>query len=171
MHSIRPLNPLCNRTGAAAWQGKARLLAYLSRSRPSPCQGERPSRCGAGAGPAKIAPAGAGAISENNAPSGKTESGLHRTPGSVRIAAGRTPHRLRPTIDIDLVDIVAAVDRTAAIGLLRDHLAVAPIVGIAPAHRTPGLPAFPGIVFGLLGKLAIARVERATDLIADNAAD
>src|SRR5262245_10559827 len=69
------------------------------------------------------------------------------------------------------MNIVAAVERAAAVGLLRDHLAVAPIVGIAPAHRTPGLPAFPGIVFGLLGQLTITRVERAADLVADNAAD
>src|SRR5262245_13794844 len=69
------------------------------------------------------------------------------------------------------MDIVAAVERAAAIGLLGDHLAVAPIVGLAPAYRSPGLPAFPGIVFGWLGQLAIARIERAADFVANNAAD
>src|SRR5262249_15666597 len=46
-----------------------------------------------------------------------------------------------------------------------------PIIRIAPTHRPARRASLPGIHFGLLGQLAIALIERAADLIANDAAD
>src|SRR4029453_1179756 len=73
--------------------------------------------------------------------------------------------------DVCLVGVVAAMEGAAPVGFLGDDLAVTPIVGVLPAYRAARLPAFPSVVLGLLSELAIARIERPADLVADDAAD
>src|SRR5581483_2659718 len=92
-------------------------------------------------------------------------------PGAVGIAAGSAAHGLRSTVDVHAVGEVAATGGAAVVEVLDNHLAVAPVARIAPAHWLARGPALPGVVLGLARELAITRIERAADLVADDAAD
>src|SRR5262249_3665773 len=69
------------------------------------------------------------------------------------------------------VNEVAATRAATIVIAFGDDLAVAAVVGIAPAHRPSGRAALPGIVFGLAGQLAVARVKVLADGVADDATD
>src|SRR5581483_10147040 len=92
-------------------------------------------------------------------------------PGAVGIAAGSAAHGLRSTVDVDAMNEIAAAGGPAIVEVLDNHLAVAPVARIAPAHWLARGPALPGIELGLARELAITRIERAADLVADDAAD
>src|SRR5262245_61744945 len=104
-------------------------------------------------------------------PEGLTPPSANLGPGAVGVAAGGAAHGPRPAVDVDPVHEVAAVHGAALVRGFRDHLAIAAVVGIAPVHRFAGVPSLPGLVLGLPSKLAIALIERAADLVADDAAD
>src|SRR5262245_14394937 len=95
----------------------------------------------------------------------------HLGPGAVGVAAGGATHGLRTSVDVDAMHEVAATRAAPLVVVLGDHLAVAAVVRIAPADRTARRPTLPGVELGLAGELAVAHVERAADLVADNAAD
>src|SRR6516225_3443710 len=93
------------------------------------------------------------------------------TPGSVWIPACRAAHLLRAAVDPHPMYEVATAHTATVIVVLGDDLAVAAVVGIAPAHRPARGAALPGIHLGLLGELPVAHIELATNLVADDAAD
>src|SRR5262245_34651089 len=87
-------------------------------------------------------------------------------PGAVGITAGGAAHLAPAALDPDQVHEVAAARAAALVVGLGDDLAVAAVVGVAPAHGTAGRAALPGVVLGLPGKLAVARIEIAADRVA-----
>src|SRR5437016_11958737 len=92
-------------------------------------------------------------------------------PGAVGVAAGGAAHGLRTAVDPNTMHEVAALRTAAVVIVLDDDLAVTAVVRIAPAHRLARRPAIPGVELGLAGELAVTLIERATDLVADDAAD
>src|SRR5437773_3175660 len=79
-------------------------------------------------------------------------------PGAVGIAAGGAAHGLLATVDVDAMQEVAAARAAAIVVVVGDDLAVASVIGVAPAHRLPRGPALPGVELGLSGKLAVALI-------------
>ncbi|CAN1725123.1 protein of unknown function [Hyphomicrobium sp. 1Nfss2.1] len=92
-------------------------------------------------------------------------------PGAVAVAAGGAAHGAWATVDIDGVGVVAAVELGTLIGAPGGDIAIAAVVGVAPAAWTVGLAFLQSRVFGLFGEAAILLVHRAANLAADDAAD
>src|SRR5437764_10094723 len=95
----------------------------------------------------------------------------HCGPTAVGIAAGAAARDLRPTIDIDRVGVLAALQPIRLIGRAGDDGSIAARVRVFPGHGETRFAAFERLHLRRIGALLVLIIHRSADAVADEPAD